>query len=328
VVVLEGAKGSRSVGSARSGSAGVVSQSKRSSIIYGRDLHVDELRKHVHGFFPDIEGWQEHIGTPIPWFDTAGVCYQITGRDKTGKSFFSSYILAQRSQHSPVVFITTERSAQLVAAHLLDLGANLDNVVFIDYSDNPHGALGRASMGKGADPFYTTPLYRDLKQVYETLSGPKPYLVVVDSLTGFFEAAEWSGRLLTENLARTVFNLSGVLAFAISQKRTSHSEFNTEVAGGLTVSHILDGTFILAKYRYSVFKKERRFISDLASKYGGAIHTLRWDGCRWGPHPENEFIVEFSDNRIRIAGVLSPDVLDQYYRTLYNNSGGSSSEVG
>jgi len=323
VVVLRQRAPGRAQGSSGASRTHLTSRarpSRGSSIVYGKDIHVDELRKHVHGFFPDVEGWKEHIKAPIPWFDTAGVVYQITGRDKTGKSFFSSYILAQRSQRSSVVFVTTERSAQLVAAHLLDLGANLDNVVFIDYSDNPHGALGRASMGKGADPFYQTPFYRDIKQVYETLSGPKPWLLVVDSLTGFFEAAEWSGRLLTENLARTIFNLPGVLAFAISQKRTSHSEFNTEVAGGLTVSHILDGTFILAKYRYSVFKKERRFISDLASKYGGAIHTLRWDGCRWGPHPESEFIVEFSDNRIRIAGELSPEVLDQYYRTLYNNN--------
>jgi len=282
-------------------------------IVYGRNLKVDDLSKHVHSYWPRIRGWREWIKTPIPWFDTAGVVYQVTGRDKTGKSFLTSVMAARHSERSPVVFVTTERSAELVASHLLDLGANLDNVVFLDYSDNPWGVLGRASMGKGVDPFYTTKFYKDMKQVYSTLSGPKPWLVVVDSLTGFFEAAEWSGRLLTENLARTVFNLPGVLAFAISQKRTSHSEYNTEVAGGLTVSHILDGTFILYKYRYSVFKREWRIIEELARKYGGAIHLLRWDGNRWGYHPEHEYILEFSDGSVSVVDELSPQRVSDYY---------------
>ena len=285
-------------------------------IVRGSQLRVKDLRSQTKEYWPRIVGWREWIRYPIPWFDSAGVVYQVTGRDKTGKSFFTSVIAARHSERSPVIFVTTERSAQLVASHLLDLGADLNNVVFLDYSDNPWGVLGRASMGKGVDPFVKTPFYRDIKQVYETLSGPKPWLVVVDSLTGFFEAAEWSGRLLTENLARTIFNLPGVLAFAISQKRTSHSEFNTEVAGGLTVSHILDGTFILYKYRYSVFKKEWRIIEELAEKYGGAIHLLRWDGNRWGPHPENEYVLEFDDGAVRIVDELSPKRIRDYYARL------------
>jgi len=290
---------------------------KSAHVFWGKDVSVDDLRSHVREFWPDIKGWREHIQTPIPWFDTAGVVYQVTGVDKSGKSFFTSVIAARHSHEHPVVFVTTERSHNLVASHLLNLGADLDNVVFLDYSDNPIGALGRASMGKGADPFQSTPFYRDAKAVYETLSSRQPILMVVDSLTGFFEAAEWSGRLLTANLARTVFNLPGVVAFAISQKRTSHSEFTTEVAGGLTVSHILDGTFILAKHRFSVFKKANRFIADLAKKYGGSVHTLRWDGNRWGPHPEHEFILRFAEGEVVIDGPLSPEIVEAYYADVW-----------
>ena len=305
------------VGTKRAVPRGSVSRSQSSSrpasVKFGREMTVDDLRKHVHGYWPDVEGWKENIKYPIPWFDSSGVVYQITGVDKTGKSFFSSVIAARHSQKLPVIFVTTERSAELVASHLLDLNANLDNIVFLDYSDNPVGVLGRASMGKGVDPFQSTRFYRDMKYVYETFDSRRPILAVIDSLTGFFEAAEWSGRLLTANLARTIFNLPGVLAFAISQKRTSHSEFNTEVAGGLTVSHILDGTFILAKHRYSVFKKSNRFISELAKRYGGAIHTIRWDGCRWGPHPEHEFLLIFEDNNVKIGSPLSAELLDAFY---------------
>jgi len=291
---------------------------KSANIFWGKDISVDDLSRHVHEFWPDIPGWKEHIATPIPWFDSAGVVYQVTGVDKSGKSFFTSVIAARHSQEKPVIFVTTERSHNLVASHLLDLGANLDNVVFLDYSDSPIGVLGRASMGKGVDPFQTTKFYRDAKTVYETLSSRQPILMVVDSLTGFFEAAEWSGRLLTSNLARTIFNLPGVIAFAISQKRTSHSEFTTEVAGGLTVSHILDGTFILAKHRFSVFKRSNRFITTLAEKYGGAVHTLRWDGNRWGPHPEHEFVLVFEDGNLRVDGPLSPELLNLFYAGDYH----------
>lgn len=300
--------------SRRSSSASSVKRARKSAhVIWGKDVSVEDLRRHVHEFYPDIDGWKEHIGVPIPWFDTAGVVYQVTGVDKSGKSFFTSVIAARYSNRGPVMFVTTERSYSLVASHLLDLGANLDNVVFLDYSDSPIGVLGRASMGKGVDPFQSTQFYRDAKAVYETLSGKQPILMVVDSLTGFFEAAEWSGRLLTSNFARTVFNLPGVISFAISQKRTSHSEFNTEVAGGLTVSHILDGTFILAKHRFSVFRKYSKFVSELAKKYGGVIHTIRWDGNRWGPHPEYEFVLVFDDNDVRVEGSLSPDLVDAFY---------------
>jgi len=287
-------------------------QRKSSHIFWGKDISVDDLRRRVRGFFPDIEGWKEHVKVPIPWFDTAGVVYQVTGVDKSGKSFFTSIIAARYSRKGPVIFVTTERNHALVASHLLGLGADLDRIVFLDYSDSPIGVLGRASLGKGVDPFQTTRFYRDMKEVYSSLSG-RPVLAVIDSLTGFFEAAEWSGRLLTSNLARTVFNLPGVIAFAISQKRTTHSEFNTEVAGGLTVSHILDGTFILAKHRFSVFRRPNRFLTELAKKYGGAVHTLRWDGNRWGPHPEDEFVVVFEDGGVRIDGALSPELLDAFY---------------
>ena len=297
--------------SRRSGGAGGKKRLS-SHVFWGRDVSVDDLRRHVRGFFPDIEGWKEHVKTPVPWFDTAGVVYQVTGVDKSGKSFLTSLIASRYSKKGPVVFVTTERAHTLVASHLLDLGADLDNIVFLDYSDSPIGVLGRASIGKGVDPFQSTQFYRDAKSVYETLSG-RPVLMVIDSLTGFFEAAEWSGRLLTSNLARTVFNLPGVIAFAISQKRTSHSEYNTEVAGGLTVSHILDGTFILAKHRFSVFKRYNRFIAELSKRYGGVVHTFRWDGNRWGPHPEHEFVLAFEDNDIRVDGPLSPDLVDAFY---------------
>lgn len=269
--------------------------SSQSNIIRGNDIDVDEINESRREFWPAVSGWKDLISQPIPYFTNFGVAFQVTGRDKVGKSHLSSIIASAHSRNHDVLYVTTEFPAPLIHQKLVSLGADPSRLVYIDYSEDPHNVLGFAKMGSGATPFYRTRFYRDFTSTISTLSGD-PIFVVVDSLTSFYEAQEWSGRLLTGNLVRTIRSTPNVLAFIISQKRTQHSENTTEVAGGLGVSHLLDGTIIMSKYRIQLLRSVPDFIKTLSEEYGGAIHLLRWDGNRWGPHPEDDFVLKFTES--------------------------------
>lgn len=278
--------------------------SQKQALIRGSDINVDEITKARREFWPSVNGWKEFISQPIPYFKNFGVAFQVTGRDKVGKSHFSSIVAAAHSKKHDVLYVTTEFPAPLIHQKLVALGADPNHLVYLDYSEDPHNVLGFAKMGSGATPFYRTRFHNDFTSAINTMSGD-PIFVVVDSLTSFYEAQEWSGRLLTGNLIRTIRSTPNVLAFVISQKRTQHSEFNTEVAGGLGVSHLLDGTFIMAKYRINLLRSVPDFIRTLANEYGAALHLFRWDGNRWGPHPEDDFLVRFTASTASIELNLS-----------------------
>jgi len=275
-------------------------QQVRPAVKRGSELNVDAITKARRDYWPPVKGWKEFVETPIPYFTNFGVAYQITGRDKVGKSHLASIIAARHSKDHDVLYVTTEFPAELIHQKLLDLGADPDRLVYLDYSEDPHNVLGVAKLGSGATPFHKTRFYADFTAAVSTMRGD-PILVVIDSLTSFYEAQEWSGRLLAGNLIRTIRRTPNVLAFVISQKRTQHSEYTTEVAGGLGVSHILDGTFVMSKYRLTRLRRLTDFEYTLMKNFGGAVHVLRWDGCRWGAHPEDDFILRFQNGDVEVV---------------------------
>ena len=266
----------------------------RPALKRGSDLDVESITKSMREYWPPVKNWREMVSQPLPYFTNFGVAYQLTGRDKVGKSHLASIIAAKHSKSHDVLYVTTEFPAELIHQKLISLGADPDHLLYLDYSEDPHNVLGVAKLGSVATPFFKTRFYRDFTSAVTTMKGD-PIIVIVDSLTSFYEAQEWSGRLLAGNLIRTIRKTPNVLAIVISQKRTQHSEYTTEVAGGLGVSHILDGTFIMAKYRLSRFRRLTSLEQALLKTFGGAVHTFRWDGCRWGPHPEDEFVIRFID---------------------------------
>ena len=293
-------------------------------ILRGSSLSVETISRIRRDYWPQVTGWKEYLQYPLPYFKGFGVVYQVAGRDKVGKSRLLSIIAARHTKNrGDVIYVTTEFPAELIHQSLLDLGADPDKIVYLDYSAYPHGVLGSVQYMRESTPYFKTLFYQNLHEVVTTVSGD-PVLVVVDSMTSFYEYVEAAGRVLAGNLVRTIRSIQDppVLAFAVSQKRTQHSEFTTEVAGGLGVSHLMDGTFIMAKYRASPFRRIPPVLRSILDAHGGAVITIRWDGCRWGPHPFEEFIVRFQDNDVVLEGSL-----DKLVRDLTRlNKGGMVSE--
>lgn len=268
-------------------------------VVRGSEINTEEIRKMMREYWPAVKNWREIIGIPLVWFRNFGVIYQIAGRDKVGKSHLSSIIAAAHSKHDDVIYITTEFPAPLVHQKMLSLGADPDHIVYIDFSKNPVGALGEAKTTY-TTPFVQTAFFKKFMEAYETVSG-KPVLVVIDSMTSFYESQEFSARALAANIVRTVRYVKDVLTIGISQKRTAHGESTTEVAGGLGVSHLMDGTFVLYRYHVTPFKRVSDYLYTLAQAYGNKLTFLSWDGNRWGPTPPDDYLIRFTETEAEIV---------------------------
>ena len=276
-------------------------------IMRGSEIQgVEDLRANMREYWPGIKNWKDVVGIPVTWFKNYGVLYQIAGRDKVGKSHLLSIIAAKHTQNHDVIYITTEFPAELIHEKMLFLGANPDRIIYIDFSKNPVGALGEAKTTY-TTPFFRTPFYQKFTEAYQTASG-SPILVVIDSMTSFYESQEFSARALAANIVRTVRYVGNVLAFGVSQKRTAHGETSTEVAGGLGVSHLMDGTFILYRYTVSPFKRVSNFLYTLSQTYGSKLTFLSWDGNRWGPTPPHDFLLKLESKDVSVELPVGKDM--------------------
>lgn len=267
-------------------------------VVRGTEVSVSDLRANMHHYWPAVNNWKEVVQLPLVWFSNYGVIYQLAGRDKVGKSHMLSVIAAAHSKHNDVIYITTEFPKELVHEKLLSLGVDPSHIVYIDFSRNPVGALGEAKTTY-TTPYFKTAFYRKFMEAYETVSG-SPVLVIIDSMTSFYESQEFSARALAANIVRTIRYAPNVLAIGISQKRTAHGEYTTEVAGGLGVSHLMDGTFILYRYNVTPFRRVNDFLYTLSKTYGSRLTFLSWDGNRWGPTPPHDFLVKFDTGTVSI----------------------------
>ncbi|GAA5334258.1 KaiC domain-containing protein [Thermus hydrothermalis] len=200
-----------------------------------------------------------------------GAAVHVTGISDTGKSLLAEqFALKQAERGETVLFVTTETPASLLVqglklrARAMGLKEKvLENVLI-------------------ADAATYTALREDLQALFATLEeglAQNARHLVVDSLTGLYEAKEIAAR----QVVRQVYAFSkrhDLTAVMISQKRSGHEELSAEAAGGYAVSHILDATVVLAKLLVMSPAQAKLYRMPL----GEVVRFLRIDGCRLSGH--------------------------------------------
>ena len=125
--------------------------------------------------------------------------------------------------------------------------------------------------------------------------------VVIDSVTGLYEARE----VLARVIVRRVFNFLKKMrqtALLVSQKRSGHREETAEAAGGYAVSHIVDGTIVLGKQLISSRWDESLYGMPI----GSILRTLRIDGCRMCGHDTSTHVLYITkEGLVKVGPPLS-----------------------
>ncbi len=220
---------------------------------------------------------------------------QITGVSDTGKSLMAEqFAVTQAAAGTPCVFITTESPAPFLAMGLraraeamgLAFDAIEDRLIVIDAAT--HGILAE-----------------DLPTFFDTLAYAirtyRARVVVIDSLTGLYEARE----MLARDVVRPIYSFLKKwyqTALVVSQKRSGHEAFTAEAAGGYAVGHILDGTMVLAKQTLATAQQARLFRAPI----GETVRLFRIDGCRLCGHDTSTHLLEITPTGlVRIGPKLS-----------------------
>ncbi len=208
----------------------------------------------------------------------------LTGVSDTGKSLMAEqFAVKQASMGYPVCFVTVESPSAFVAASLKERARAMgikwedieNKIVLID-------AASHASLRDDIENLLLTLEY--------AISSYHTKSVVIDSVTGFFEARE----MLARTIVRKLFNFmkqNYQTAIFVSQKRSGHEELTAEAAGGYAVSHIVDCSIVLSKELIS-----SRYAANLYKKpIGSVIRLFRIDGCRMCGHDTRTHVLEITD---------------------------------
>ncbi len=219
----------------------------------------------------------------------------VTGVPDTGKSLLAEqFAVTQAARGYPVIFVTVESPAPFVTQGLMQRANAMgyawesieDNIVLID-------AASSTQLRENLDVLLDTLAYAIRE--FDTKS------VVIDSITGLFEARE----MLARQIVRRIFNFLKKwrqTAILISQKRSAHEEESAEAAGGYAVSHILDGTIVLSKRVIMSAWEERTFGLPI----GEVLRTIRIDGMRLCGHDTRTHVMEITElGLIRVGPPLS-----------------------
>ncbi len=208
----------------------------------------------------------------------------ITGVSDTGKSLMvEQYAVNQAFHGYKVLFVTVESPAAFVGMGLKErakaLGVDWEsvdnNIVMVDAAT--HDVLRE-----------------DIKTLLSTLEyAIEEYntkSVVIDSVTGLFEAKE----MMARSIVRKIFNFVKKYkqtTLLVSQKRSSHEELSAEAAGGYAISHIVDCSMVLSK--------ELIMSKYLSQQYGmplgSIIRLFRIDGCRLCGHDTRTHVLNIID---------------------------------
>jgi len=237
------------------------------------------------------------VKKPLGGFPSYAVV-NITGVPDTGKSLMvEQFAIKQASMGYPVLFVTIESPAPFVAAGLrqramamgIDYEAVQDKIVLVDAASY---AILRHSL-----PTLLNTLAHAIK-TYDTKS------LVVDSITGLYEARE----MMARDIVRTLFNFAKKwrqTALFVSQKRSSHEQLSPEAAGGYAVSHIVDCSIVLSKVLIT-----NRFEAKLyKAPVGEVVRLFRIDGCRLCGHDTKTHLMEITETGlVRIGPPLSVEV--------------------
>ena len=284
-------------------------------VVGGRDFEiysVEELKSRTPRLFgipSGVEGLDklfykieyeggEAVKKSLGGYPYLGVL-NITGVADTGKSLMvEQFAVKQASLGYNTIFVTVEAPKEFVAQSLkyraMAMGVNFEDVekrLFI------------------VDAASNTVLREDLDTLFDTLAyGIKEYNVrnvVIDSITGLFEAKEVMARMVV----RRVYNFlkkwyqTGLL---VSQKRSSSEEMSAEAAGGYGVAHIVDGTIVL----YKKIILTRYDSSTFNMPIGSVVRLFRIDGCRMTGHDSRTYVMEITDTGL--VRIIAP--LSDYYK--------------
>ena len=238
-------------------------------------------------------------GNQVKKVPLGGIPYRavinVTGIPDTGKSLLAEqFAVKQASLGYPTIFITVESPAHFVSQGLMQRAAAMgiewsdveDNIILID-------AASSTRLREDVDVLLDTVAYAIRE--FDTKN------VVIDSITGLFEAKE----MMARNIVRRIFNFLkkwGQTGILISQKRSAHEETSAEAAGGYAVSHILDGTIVLSKRLITSLWEERTFGIPI----GEVLRTIRIDGIRLCGHDTSTHVLEITDTGlVRVGPPLS-----------------------
>ena len=220
---------------------------------------------------------------------------QITGVSDTGKSLLAEqYALTQAARGETCCLVTLESPAPFAAMGLRQRAQAMG----IDFEE----VQQRIVIVDGASH---SVIAQDLPTFFDTLAHAiRTYRVrhvVIDSLTGLYEARE----MLARDVVRPIFNFLKKwhqTALLISQKRSGHEARTAEAAGGYAVGHILDGTLVLAKQTVLSAQQARLYGVPL----GETVRLFRIDGCRLCGHDTATHVMEITPaGLVRIGPRLS-----------------------
>jgi len=129
-----------------------------------------------------------------------------------------------------------------------------------------------------------------LKTIEKAIEDYEVKSVIIDSVTGLYEARE----MLARTIVREIFNFlkaHGQTGLLISQKRSSHEAESAEAAGGYAVSHICDVNMVTAKRVIQTQRDEKIFKKPV----GSLIRTFRIDGSRMCGHDTDTHLLEITE---------------------------------
>ncbi len=215
----------------------------------------------------------------------------LTGVADTGKSLMvEQFAVAQSARGYRTIFVTVESPSPFVAAALKQrayaMGVPWEqvdrNVILIN-------AAGTSVLREDIPTLLSTIAYA-IKN-YDATS------VVIDSVTGLYEAKE----MMARNIVRQLFNFMkkwNQTAIFVSQKRSSHEELSAEAAGGFAVAHIVDCSIVLAKQ----LVMSRTASSLYGVPIGEIVRFLRMDGCRLCGHETRTHFLQITEEGLVRVG--------------------------
>ena len=224
----------------------------------------------------------------------------ITGVADTGKSLMAEqFAVRQASDGYRTIFVTVETPKEFVVQSLMyraqAMNLNLErvkqNLFVIDAASDSR-------------------MREDVDYLLDTLAyGIREFnvkSVVIDSVTGLFEAKE----VLARSIVRKIYNFLKrwrQTSLLISQKRSASEEMSAEAAGGYGVAHIVDGTIVL----YKKLIMNRYDVSTFNLPIGSVIRLFRIDGCRMAGHDTRTYVMDITETGL--VKVVAP--LDEWLKS-------------
>jgi KaiC domain protein len=219
----------------------------------------------------------------------------ITGVSDTGKTLIAEqYTITQAKRNEPVAFITVEAPAPFVSVGLrerakamgIDFESVQDRIILID-------AASHSKLRENIPDLLAT--------LAHAIKTYKIRHVVIDSVTGLYEAKEMMARVIVRQLFNFMKKWYQTAIF-VSQKRSGHEELTAEAAGGYAVSHIVDCSMVLSKELILTQAQSKIYKKPV----GETVRLFRIDGCRLCGHDTSTHFMEITElGLVRIGPVLS-----------------------